>query len=650
MRRMAGVMSLCMASCGVFAEEAGLIRNEGFEIAGDANLPQHWNAPKEIYRRDTSVFRSGGASLRYDNGDPKVYRLCSQAVKLEPGRIYEFSGWVKAQGITGDESGATICVEWYDGGKYLGGAYPQGVKGNSDWTEVRGVTARIPEDAKSMSLSCYVREGMTGTAWWDDIRLRPSQEPALSTVLLSPNYRGRITDAGPEQIRIAAEIELRDYNRTLSDIALAWSIVHLKDQTEHARGVVNEVKAARTELAVPTQGMRPGRHRVEVLLLYKGTGELLGFGAHEVVRVEGNPAMTAFVDEHQRLIVDGKPFFPLGMYWGAMNKDELRTYAQGPFNCLMPYGQPTREQMDLAQSFRLKVIYTVKDIYAGLGPAEIKTEADEWAHIKGKTEAFSHHPALLAWYLNDELGPEHMPRLNLHQRWIEQLDPNHPSWVVLYQVDQIRKYIDSFDAIGTDPYPIPSGPASNAGEWARRTRQGVAGARPVWMVPQVFNWACYKKDEQKAQFRPPTYEEMRCMAWQCIAEGANGLVFYSWFDLHRDKAAPFTEQWPKVARMAQEIKDRIPVLLSVEPAASIRVPPCKWLRHRVAQLGDRTWLISVNITPEPQTATFELPGAPTGHRPHGPDGQIKVGTPHTLVAQYPPFGVRLDEFAGFPKP
>lgn len=38
------------------------------------------------------------------------------------------------------------------------------------------------------------------------------------------------------------------------------------------------------------------------------------------------------LDDHQRCIVDGKPFFPLGMYSGKVTKDWIDTYAKGPFN------------------------------------------------------------------------------------------------------------------------------------------------------------------------------------------------------------------------------------------------------------------------------------------------------------------------------
>ncbi len=41
----------------------------------------------------------------------------------------------------------------------------------------------------------------------------------------------------------------------------------------------------------------------------------------------------------------------------------------------------------------------------------------------------------------------------------------------------------------------------------------------------VLYWANYNKTEaEKKRGRTPTYDEVRSMAWQCICEGATGLV------------------------------------------------------------------------------------------------------------------------------
>jgi hypothetical protein len=688
--RMMGVQTACVlvmvaASGGLLrGEEQILIKNAGFEAAGQNSLPADWWGPTGVYQRDTAVFRSGGASLRFTNSDPKSYVLCSQSIRLEAGKMYEISAWVRTRGIKGEDSGATICVEWSDEqGKYLGGAYPQGRKGDTDWTFIKGLTSRVPENAKRFSLSCYVRQGMTGTAWWDDVSIQRARENPLSTVVMVPNYRGEITDAGPEHVKIRAELNLVDYDMQPKDVALAWSVVSDGERgqvpstqrppvtqgkpgdaarsgqaptkepvpfgIEVARGIRNDVAGTQTDLLIPTRDLPMGSHRIEIMLTRKVGTQLLGSESRRIVRVPTRSDRTTYIDQHNRLIFQGKPFFPLGTYWGSISKDEIGIYADSPFNCLMPYGQPTMEQMDLAHKHGLKVIYTVKDIYHGTDgcPGGIKTDADERAHIKGKVEQFGKHPALLAWYLNDELGVEMMPRLVGHQHWLEELDPHHPTWVVLYQVDQIRKYIESFDVIGTDPYPIPSRPAAMAGEWTRKTVAGVCGVRPVWMVPQVFNWACYSKtDAEKKSHRPPTCEEMRCMAWQCIAEGATGLIFYSWFDIRRDRARPFAEHWPLVKKVAQEIKDMIPVLLSVEPAPTIRGEPAPWLNWLVKQAGDKTYLIAVNNSTEPRLARFVLPSKPVRIMLRGSDEPPVVGPDNALEVRLKALDVRICELTG----
>ena len=87
-------------------------------------------------------------------------------------------------------------------------------------------------------------------------------------------------------------------------------------------------------------------------------------------------------------------------------------------------------------------------------------------------------------------------------------------------------------------------------------------------MPQAFNWAAYKKTpEEKAKYRAPTEAELRSMCWQCIANGANGLVLYSYFDLFKQPNGERAEtRWAECCRVGAEIQAQIPVLLSVEGA------------------------------------------------------------------------------------
>lgn len=605
-------LTVLMSTGALAAGLPNLAANPGFEAAGEGTLPAQWNGNTSVYSRDTSVARSGEASLKFQSGNPDRYVLCTQPIELEAGLRYELSAWVKTENVEGSESGATLCIEYRDKeGKYLGGAYPSGVKGTKDWTLVKGVTQRIPETAASpCSLACYVRQGMTGTAWWDDVTVQRFREDPMSVVLKAPNYRNEITHDGPKDVVARVELNLRDYAQELADVAIEWAVYpeNASEPTLTAR--LDTLDEPSFDISMRARKLDKGNNRLEIILLDKATGEAIATESLNVTRAAERVSRKVDIDEHNRLLVGGEPFFPLGMYWSGIDEEQLAIYADSAFNCLMPYGSPKKEQMDMAEARGLKVLYSVKDIYHGTRycPGHIKSEEDEEPFIREKVDAFKDHPALLAWYINDELPLSMVDRLTARRALMERLDPDHPTWVVLYQVDDVRHYLPTFHAIGTDPYPIPNRPVALAGQWTRKTVNAVCGARPVWMVPQVFNWANYKKDpDEKEKFRAPTLEEMRSMAWQCIAEGANGLVFYSWFDLRRDSTAPFEEQWPKVKNVAAGIAAMTPVLLSVEEAPPIEADDEDWLNWTVKKQNGTVYLIAVNNEPERHIATFYLP-------------------------------------------
>jgi len=608
MKSAACCILLLAAISEALAAEVPTLANPSFEDTAESALPDKWNGPATVYTHDTAISHSGAASLKYTNTDPATYVLCSQPINLTPGKMYEISAWVKTQDIVGDESGATICVEYYDAnGKWAGGCYPQGIKGTADWQLVKGITGRIPPEAAHCSFSCYVRQGMTGAAWWDDAALAPYAERPLATMLMSPNYRNQILGPAPDPIRVRCTTTLTDYPLELTGVRLAWQLRNETAGEPAAKGELSPVPTVQADITIDAQSLPEGRYTLDVALQSIATGESLAIDTWPITRRLNTPPRTASIDAHNRLLLNGEPFFPLGMYWGGVTPEELDIYAQSPFNCLMPYSQPGEEILDQIHARGLKIIYSVKDLYTGTAgcPPSIKTQDDEYAATKSYIEKYRDHPALLAWYINDELPLDMLDRLSLHRQWVEDLDPNHPAWVVLYQVDQVRHYLPSYDIIGTDPYPIPSNPPAMAAQYARKMTTALCGSRPIWQVPQVFNWANYKSaPEEKAKCRPPTYDEMRSMAWQSIAEGANGIIFYSWFDIRRDPSTPFEDQWERVKTVAQEIKDMIPVLLSTEAPPPVTIEPAPWLNTLVKHKDGVTHIILVNNTAEPQTATI----------------------------------------------
>jgi len=604
-----------------------LVRNPGFETAAGAG-PAEWTADPQVYALDTSV-ALGARSLKYANQDPARYLLCSQTIEAQAGCRYEFAAWVNTQGLTGPDSGATICLEWYDAqGKYLGGSYPDGRKGDTAWTQVRAVSTALPREAARVTLACYVRKGMTGTAWWDNVSVRRWREKPIETALLLPAYRGLLPEKATEvRVRVHARPTELPGNLEVYRLAARFSPAG-ETAAIVARGlpVSNDTPA---EMRLPLPALSAGSYELRVTLTDTKEKRLLWEDFYPVSIGKQFPA--SYVDEHGRLIVNGQPFFPLGMYFSGLSEEELAVYREGAFNCLMPYGAPTRAQLDLLGGLGLKAIYSIKDLYSGTQycPSTITRAADEEEAVRDAVRTFRDHPALLAWYINDELPSSMRDRLEAHQRWVEEEDPNHPTWAVLAQVDELPNYFHTCDILGSDPYPIPGASPDMAGQWTRLTRQAGGPARAAWMVPQAFRYP--------GRDRPPTYEELRSMTWQCLAEGATGLIFYSWFELRQDRQFPFEARWPEVKRVVAEVKAMVPMLLSVEKPPAIGVDQAPALHWTARAYGGAAYLILVNGERTPLTAKVHLPASP---RQASLEGKA-VSVSKDFRAELPPLGVSV---------
>ena len=598
-KRSVFAFAVAVAACAA-ESSVQLVRNGGFEDVKDGKTVG-WNTVGRKYVYVDGAGRSGTRALAFENDDPKFYSFPGQRIELKAGKSYRYEVWVRTENLKGDESGASICIEWSGpDGKWMGGAYASGVKGTRDWTRVDGITQAIPKGARSFRVSPYVRKGMTGKAWFDDISVTPYVRAPV-TGLYSSAYRN-LAVSGPVSFKAALCLDADEHPLSETRGVLRYTGA---DGARHEAAVTiskdeGVVTLDATQLALGVQDIS--------FTLVKG-GKELGTATCKFTHVAQMPQRAVWIDESGRTIVNGQPFFPLGMYWGGITTNKFEIYAKGPFNCLMPYASPTsKDLMDLCHAHGVKVIYSVKDVFSGThwAPKGVNTEADEVAYITARVSKFKDHPALLAWYLNDELPLSMLPRLTARRDLMERLDPGHPGWVVLYQFSQIADYMPSFDVIGTDPYPIPR-PATLASTWTRATYKGTMGLKPLWQVPQAFDWAAYKKTpEEKKKHRAPTEAELRSMCWQCIACGANGLVMYSWFDLWKEpNGVPFAQRWAEVCRVGQEIKEQIPVLLATGPAPSVSGAP--------EELAVRTWgkdgaayVLVVNTTGEPRTASLTL--------------------------------------------
>ena len=571
--------------------------NADFEKGGEG-----WNL-RPAYSIVKGAGMNGTSALVYENAEPKLpYAFPSQRIKLQGGQIYRFSAWIRTEGLVpGKGNGATLGLEWCDAsGRLLGGSYARGLKGTEDWTRIEGVSTAISDKATSCTIIPYCTPGSVGKAYFDDIEVAPYEKPIVGH-LLSSVYRNTAAK-GRVEFRVGLALPERF---ALNELKAEFSY----ETTDNSRKTVAAHSLSRSEsgVVIEVEDIKTGRSIVAFRLKASDNSEL-GAAKLQFNRVDKMPSRRVWIDEHRRTIVDGKPFFPLGMYTGNANR--RAEYVKGPFNCVMPYQAPDAVGMDFYWTNGVRVIYSVKDVYAGANhaPKVVQNEASADAYVQAKVEAFRSHPGLLAWYVNDELvGEGWFGMLTRRRDFLERVDPDHPTWAVIYQLQFLREISPTFDVIGTDPYPVPDKPLSMATDWTRQTDRAYFGLRPMWQVPQAFDWGGYRPEwPGSPQNRMPTVDEMRSMSWQCIASGANGIILYSFTAIQKEThGLPFAKAWESICKVGEELRRYIPVLLSVGPAPKVAGAPDAW-GVRVWRKDGATWILAVNAQDKADVADLTL--------------------------------------------
>lgn len=561
-----------------------------------------WNLPP-AYSVKKGAGMNGTAALVYENSDPNLpYAFPSCKIHLKPGQIYRFSAWIRTEGLkSANGGGAKLGIERSDAnGRHLGGTYSRDLKGSENWTRIEGVTGVISEMTASISFIPYCTPGCVGKAYFDDIEIVPYEKPAVGH-MISSAYRN-IAAGGTLKFMVGLAIPERF---ALGEVAAEFSY----ERPDGSRKTVPAEMLTRSEagFAIAADKLKSGRSIV-AFRLKAPDGSVLGSAKLAFNRVAKLPERRVWIDEHRRTIVDGKPFFPLGMYTG--NAGRRAEYVKGPFNCVMPYEAPDAVGMDFYWTNGVRVIYSVKDVYAGANhaPASVTSEDAADSYVRAKVDAFKNHPGLLAWYVNDELVGDGWYGALTHRRdFLEHADPDHPAWSVVYQLQFLRELAPTFDIIGTDPYPVPDKPLSMVTDWTRQTDRAYFALRPMWQVPQAFDWGGYRSEwPGSPENRMPTVDEMRSMSWQCIASGANGLIYYSFAAIQKQThGLPFAKAWVDICKVGEEVRRYIPVLLSVEPVPEVTGAPSEW-GVRVWRKDGTTWLLAVNAQDKADVADLAL--------------------------------------------
>ena len=597
------VMAIASAA-SMAASAAGIvpIENHDFEKFGTNGVAVGWT-PASCWHVEPGAGVSGSAGYVYESKDGMDRDRPTQRVKFRPGCHYRVTAQVMADGLKVNRTdsrslGATVLVSWFDkNGKWLGErcAQPAAWGRLDDWRTVEVVTPDMPPNAAIFTIAPHVHGNGIGRGRVDNSRIFVCDQDLVGNVCSSA-YRAESTGG---VVRFAASINLSP-SHPAADQHVKFSYVAADGG---ARCVDGRLVPGGAVADIDTSLFAYGTNDV-VCALYAG-GKELGRASMRFARLRELPKRRVRIDAKGRTLVDGRPFFPLGMFWLREEewKQQMADYAKSPFNTIMSYETMPREKLDMAESLGLKVIYQLGCVYGN--------KAESVPRMK-KLLSVRDHPAILAWYSFDEVGVEQMEELEWRQRnFVEALDPDHPTWGCLAEPGVVRYYNNVWDVAGIDSYPVP-GAVKSVSRLARELKAMSFGMKAMWFVPQAFAWKWLGRREHRG-WRAPTRLEMANMTWQAVAAGANGVLYYSFFDVYNRRyrhkeAGPEDDFKPAFARVcsaAAEVKafERVLLFGGDPPAVSCGNEN---VGVRTWREGDETWLLAVNALNEAQAAEVKL--------------------------------------------
>jgi hypothetical protein len=373
-----------------------------------------------------------------------------------------------------------------------------------------------------------------------------------------------------------------------------------------------------------------------------------------------------WLDRDGMLCVRGKREFILGLYQAPPHDGALREAGEAGFNLV--HRSPTRAAYNEAQAHGLWG-------WSALGSLPTTNRAEAENRMRRTIEALRDHPALLFWETEDEptfvwkeptkwrTAPA---QINETAAFIRRLDPAHPLYLnhsPTNLVATLQAYNPAADIVATDIYPvIPAGvremyalwpdgrqgdllnnTVSQVGQYADKMRAVAGPHRAVFLVLQGFAWEMLRdKDRDPAKVLYPTLAQLRFMAWQAVAHGVNGLLW--WGLSHLPPQAPF---WSDLRTVASELARvraalaapplQLPLKLTYHDTGHSLDRGLQWL---VKPLGREALLLAVNADPNPVDVT--LSGLGRFPRCDGWFERRAVAWANgQLREQFEPFGTRL---------
>lgn len=201
--RMYTIIFAVIFLAGLMASGGNLVANPSFEKQGKDGVPSGWlrhNLEPELASYGKSAARSGsfGVGILDKKGKNAGGWISEAFIRLEPGREYRLSGWIRTEKAWGDNVvGASLFALRNGRPAWQSSVFTPAVNGDKPWTYVE-LCFTVPEKVAFAKVCALRRYAAPGVSWFDDLALEecsPANGAVPAAKTLSRLDWSRATDA-----------------------------------------------------------------------------------------------------------------------------------------------------------------------------------------------------------------------------------------------------------------------------------------------------------------------------------------------------------------------------------------------------------------------------------------------------------------------
>lgn len=216
------------------------------------------------------------------------------------------------------------------------------------------------------------------------------------------------------------------------------------------------------------------------------------------------------IDEDKTFLVNGKPFFPLGIYHPANDYTKI---ADVGFNMIQFW------KWDLAEDKYGTPMGLNKSIANGLRCLLESNHHGE--HIYRETaQRYGTHDAMLMWYVADEPAEGAEETIHMINNTWHKHDKHHPTYLLSCREDLFGHHATMGDVFAFDAYGDPKKGFNSAipqiASWMDIATKATRNRKAVIVVPWSY---IHEKDRLHLH---------RTIAYTAIANDARGIIWYPW--------------------------------------------------------------------------------------------------------------------------